>query len=223
MPSFAYVANYIVSGIVPNEFSSNKRKKIKRDSMDYYWDESYLFKIWTDDVIWRCVPEEEQLGILDACHSLTYGGHHGGERTATKVLICGFYCPTLYKDASVLVKWCDECQRAGGISNKNEMPLTNILEIDIFDMLGTDFMGPFVSSSGNIYILVDVDYVSEWVEAVALPNIESWSVVDFLKKNTFTRFGTPRAIISDGGSNFCNKAFDTLLSKKANVKMERSF
>ncbi|XP_070040514.1 uncharacterized protein [Nicotiana tomentosiformis] len=53
------------------------------------------------------------------------------------------------------------------------------------------------------------------VEVVALPNNEARSVVAFLKKNIFTRFGTPRAIISDGGSHFCNKAFDTLLSKTA--------
>ncbi|XP_070004298.1 uncharacterized protein [Nicotiana sylvestris] len=43
-------------------------------------------------------------------------------------------------------------------------------------------------------------------------NNEARSVVTFLKKNIFTRFGTPRAIISDGGSHFCNKAFDTLLT-----------
>lgn len=70
-----------------------------------------------------------------------------------------------------------------------------------------------MSSCGNAYILVAVDYVSKWVEAVALPNNEGSSVVAFLKKNIFTRFGTPRAIISDGGSHFCNEAFDTLLSK----------
>ncbi|XP_070014784.1 uncharacterized protein [Nicotiana sylvestris] len=75
-------------------------------------------------------------------------------------------------------------------------------------------MGPFVSSCGNTYILVVVDYVSKWVEPVAFPNNEARSVVAFLKKNIFTRFGTPMAIISDGGSHFCNKAFDTLLSKK---------
>ncbi|XP_070025879.1 uncharacterized protein [Nicotiana sylvestris] len=116
-------------------------------------------------------------------------------------------------DVSELVKSCDECQRAGGISKKNEMPLTTILEIDIFDVWGIDFMGPFVSSCENTHILVAVDYVSKWVEAVAFPNNEVRSVVAFLKKNIFARFGTPRAIISDGGSHFCNKAFDTLLTK----------
>ena len=75
-----------------------------------------------------------------------------------------------------------------------------ILLIELFDVWGIDFMGPFLSSHGMKNILVAVDYVSKWVEAVALPNNEGKSVTAFLKKNIFSRFGTPRAIISDGGS-----------------------
>ncbi|XP_070007543.1 uncharacterized protein [Nicotiana sylvestris] len=115
MPWFANVANFLVTGIVPCELSSNQRKKLKWDSLEYYWDEPYLFKICNDGVIRRCVLEEEQLSILNSCHSSPYGGHHGGARIASKVLSCGFYWPTLYKDAGDLVKRCDECQRAGEI------------------------------------------------------------------------------------------------------------
>ncbi|KAL5547404.1 hypothetical protein UlMin_007091 [Ulmus minor] len=74
-------------------------------------------------------------------------------------------------------------------------------------------MGPFPSSFSNLFILVAVDYVSKWVEVVALPTNDARVVVRFLKKNIFARFGTPRAIISDGGSHFCNKQFDSLLRK----------
>ncbi|XP_052198389.1 uncharacterized protein LOC127805674 [Diospyros lotus] len=84
---------------------------------------------------------------------------------------------------------------------------------DLFDVWGIDFMGPFVSSFGNKYILVAVNYVSKWVEAVALPKNDARVVTRFLKKYIFTKFGTPRAIISDGGSHFCNKQFDALLAK----------
>ncbi|XP_070029386.1 uncharacterized protein [Nicotiana sylvestris] len=145
MPWFADLANYLMSGIVQNEFSLNQRKKLKKDYLDYYWDEPYLFRIFTNDVVRRCVPDEEQVEILEACHSSPYGGHHGGARIETKVLSYGFYWPTLYKDASDLVNHCDECQRAGGISKKNEMPPTTILEIDIFDVWDIDFIGPFES------------------------------------------------------------------------------
>ena len=74
-------------------------------------------------------------------------------------------------------------------------------------------MGPFPSSFSNQYILVDVDYVSKWVEAVALQTNDAKVVIRFLKKNIFSRFGVPRAIISDGGTHFCNKLFEKLLSK----------
>ena len=93
------------------------------------------------------------------------------------------------------------------------MPLKNILEVELFDVWGIDFMGPFPPSYGHQYILVAVDYVSKWVEAAALSTNDSKVVVAFLKKNIFTRFGVPRAIISDGGSHFCNKAFEVLLEK----------
>nr|XP_018630516.1 KRAB-A domain-containing protein 2-like [Nicotiana tomentosiformis] len=74
-------------------------------------------------------------------------------------------------------------------------------------------MGPLVSSYGNEYILVAVDYVSKWVEAVALPTNDAKGVIGFLRKNIFTRFGTPRVIISDGGTHFCNRALAKLLEK----------
>ena len=103
--------------------------------------------------------------------------------------------------------------RVGNISRKNEMPLTNILQIELFDVWGIDFMGPFPSSYANRFISVVVDYVSKWVEAKALQTNDARVVVKFLKKNIFARFGTPRAIISDGGSHFCNSQFESLLGK----------
>ncbi|XP_070055190.1 uncharacterized protein [Nicotiana tomentosiformis] len=74
-------------------------------------------------------------------------------------------------------------------------------------------MGPFVSSYNNKNILVAVDYVSKWVKVVALPKNNAKGFIGFLRKYIFTRFGTPRAIISDGGTHFCNRAFAKLLEK----------
>lgn len=85
--------------------------------------------------------------------------------------------------------------------------------IELFDVWGIDFMGPFSKYFNNEYILVAVDYVPVWVEAVDTPTNDSKVAIKFLKKNILSRFGTTRAIISDGGSHFCNKPIDTLLSK----------
>ncbi|GJY59901.1 reverse transcriptase domain-containing protein [Tanacetum coccineum] len=74
------------------------------------------------------------------------------------------------------------------------------------------FMGHFVFTMGNKYILIAVDYLSKWVEAKALPTNDARVVVKFLK-SLFARFGTPRAIISDRGTHFCNDQFAKVMSK----------
>ena len=74
-------------------------------------------------------------------------------------------------------------------------------------------MGPFPSLFGYIYILVGVDYVSKWVEAVPCRAADHRVVLKFMKENIFSRFGVPKDIISDGGSNLYNKPFENLLAK----------
>nr|GEY06648.1 reverse transcriptase domain-containing protein [Tanacetum cinerariifolium] len=138
---------------------------------------------------------QEAIDILNACHSGPTGGHYGANYTTKKVFDLGFYWPTIYKDAPELVKRCNSCQRQGKISQKDEMPQNSIQVCEIFDVWGIDFMGPFPSSKGNKYILVAVDYLSKWVEAL------------------FSRFGTPKAIISDRGTHFCNDQFARIMSK----------
>jgi hypothetical protein len=91
------------------------------------------------------------------------------------------------------------------------MPLQNIQEVEVFDCWGIDFVGPFPPSYGNEYMLVAVDYVSKWVEAIASPRADAKTVINFLKKNIFSRFGTPRVLISDGGSHFCNAPLESIL------------
>ncbi|WJZ98628.1 hypothetical protein VitviT2T_017140 [Vitis vinifera] len=63
------------------------------------------------------------------------------------------------------------------------------------------------------YILVGVDYVSKWVEAILCKRNDHRVVLKFLKENIFSKFGVPKAIISDGGTHFCNKSFEILLAK----------
>ncbi|XP_021774233.1 uncharacterized protein LOC110738167 [Chenopodium quinoa] len=72
-------------------------------------------------------------------------------------------------------------------------------------------MGPFPNSFGNEFILVVVDYVSKWVEAVASPTNDAKVVVKLFKRVIFPRFGVSRTIIRDGGSHFAKWSFQALL------------
>ncbi|KAL6349737.1 hypothetical protein AAG906_041144 [Vitis piasezkii] len=130
-----------------------------------------------------------------------------------KVLQSGFCWPSLFKNALTMCKSCDKCQRLRKLILKNMMPLNPILIVDLFYVWGIDFMGPFPMSFGYSYILVGVDYVSKWVEAIPCKRNDHRVVLKFLKENIFSRFGVPKAIISDGGTHFCNKSFETLLAK----------
>ena len=93
------------------------------------------------------------------------------------------------------------------------MPLNPILIIELFDVWGIDFMGPFPLNFGYLYILVAVDYVSKWIEAIPCRTNDANVVKIFLKEHIFSRFGTPRAIISDGGTHFYNRVIEALLKK----------
>lgn len=96
------------------------------DVNHYSGDDQYLFKKCCD-----CVPEEEIQYILHHYHSLDFGSHFGGQRTAMKVLKCGIYMPNIFKDANSFVMQCDSCRRSGNVSRRYEMPLHGIMEVEL--------------------------------------------------------------------------------------------
>ena len=83
----------------------------------------------------------------------------------------------------------------------------------IFYFWGIDFMGPFPPFFSDVYILLAVNYVSKWVEAIACPKNDVITVIGFIQRNLLSRFGAPRTIISDEGSHFANKVFAKLMSR----------
>ncbi|KAL6349839.1 hypothetical protein AAG906_001726 [Vitis piasezkii] len=151
---------------IPSEWKAQDRKHFFAKIHAYYWEEPFLFK------------------ILSHFHENACGGHFASQKTTMKVLQSGFTWPSLFKDAHIMCRSCDRCQRLGKLTKRNQMPMNPILIVDLFDVWGIDFMGPF-------------------------PMV----VLKFLKENIFSRFGVPKAIISDGGTHFCNRPSETLLAK----------
>ena len=212
-PWFAHIVNYLVTKSVREYWNTNQKRKFFLNIRYYFLEEPQLFHLGTDQIIQRYVPEEDQVHILAMCHSSLCGGHFASRKTRAKVLQSGFYWPTLFKDSIKYCKECIKCQSVLNISKRDAMPLQSILEVEIFYVWGIDFMGPFPPSEGKEYILVAVEYVSEWVETIPMRANDDRVVNKFIVSNIFSRFSCPRAIISDGGSHFTNSHFRALLQK----------
>ncbi|XP_070043122.1 uncharacterized protein [Nicotiana tomentosiformis] len=90
-PWYADITNFLVSDPVPDGLEAYQKKKFLRECRQYYWEEPFLFWICTDNIIRCCVIEDEVTKILKVCHDSPVGGHHSGNRTAAKVLECGYY------------------------------------------------------------------------------------------------------------------------------------
>nr|GEZ20655.1 DNA-directed DNA polymerase [Tanacetum cinerariifolium] len=162
-PWFADIANFHAKNFIKKGLTSQQRKKFFKDVKHYFWDNPYLFRIYADQIIRRCVHGQEAFDILKACHEGPTGGHHGANLTVKKVFDADFFWPSIYRDAHDMIKSCDT-----------------------------------------------FDYLSKWVEAKALPTNDARVVVKFLK-SLFSRFGIPRAIISDHETHFCNDQFTRVM------------
>nr|GEY21182.1 reverse transcriptase domain-containing protein [Tanacetum cinerariifolium]GEY63917.1 reverse transcriptase domain-containing protein [Tanacetum cinerariifolium] len=125
-PWFADFTNYHAGNFIVKGMSSQQKSKFFKDVKHYFWDYPFLFKIYANQVIRRCVSGQEAVEILKACHYGPTGGHHGLNYTAKKVFDSGFYWPSIYLDAQDLVKNYNVCQRQCKISQRDKMPQNSI-------------------------------------------------------------------------------------------------
>ncbi|RDY02070.1 hypothetical protein CR513_14507, partial [Mucuna pruriens] len=81
----------------------------KNDAKYYIWDDSYLWRLYSDQVIRRCILDPKFQSVLHFFHSASGGGHNGSTQIARKVLDCGFYWSTIFRDTHQFVSTCEQC------------------------------------------------------------------------------------------------------------------
>ena len=126
----------VVADHLSSEWNAQDKKHFFAKIHAYYWEEPFLFKYCADHIIRKCVPEDEQQGILNHCHENACGGHFASQKTSMKVLQSGFTWPSLFKDAHIMCRSCDRCQRLGKLTKRNQMPMNPILIVELFDVWG---------------------------------------------------------------------------------------
>ena len=109
-PWYTDIVNYLVTGQIPSQWTSQQKRKFLVDIKKYYFDDPYLFEYCHDQLMRRCVSNDDQIRVLTFCHFEACGGPFSVRKAADKILQAGFYWPTLFKYYFDFCKTCARCQ-----------------------------------------------------------------------------------------------------------------
>ena len=111
-PWFAHIVNFIVTKSIPKHWNRHQRDKFLHDLKYYFWEEPLLFHLGCDQILKRCILEEEKGDILAMCHSSMCRRFFATCKTTEKILLSGFYWPNIFKDAHRFYAKFLQCQAA---------------------------------------------------------------------------------------------------------------
>ncbi|MGH0124195.1 UNVERIFIED_CONTAM: hypothetical protein FKN15_054118 [Acipenser sinensis] len=162
------------------------------------------------------IPKSLRSDVLHAYHSNPMSGHMGRYKTLHRILQTAYW-PGIWKDVVTYVRNCQVCQ---SVKPENTRPVGKLQSITVtrpWEMVGVDLMGPLPNSSNNnTQLLVVVDYYTRWVELFPLRQAKAVTIANCLRKDIFTRWGTPAYLLSDRGPQFVSEVL-TALCKQWNV------
>jgi len=201
------IKHYLINHKLPSSTPSDIKQLALRKIHEFTLKNDKLYWI-KNDAERKVIQRHEMEEILFNLHGSQLGGHFNTEATFNKAKR-NYYWPRMYKEVENYVRSCDVCQRLG---NKRKVePLHPIKVGKVFDRVGIDIVGPLgVTKSGKRYIIVATEYLTKWVEARALENIQANTVAKFIYEEIICRHGAPKVLLSDRGTSFVNSIVDAL-------------
>ena len=201
------ISQYLTNKTLP-KLSPKDQEKIINASKNFQIKDGQLFFIKEKDNPRLVIKADENLRkVLNEGHAGEGNKHFKGEATAER-LARNFYWPRMGTQIHEWVKTCEICQRADKPTKNN--PLRPIKVSEPFELIGMDLIGPLPETvQGNKYIIVLTEYLTKWVEAKPLTNKRAETIAEFLHE-VLARFGTPRKIITDQGTEFNNETIKAL-------------
>ncbi|XP_012833285.1 PREDICTED: uncharacterized protein LOC105954155 [Erythranthe guttata] len=180
-----------------------EQSKLEIRSRNFCLDRGILYKRGFTRPHLRCLSEAEGANAIREVHEGCCADHAGGRALATRLLRAGYFWPTMRKDAVQFVKGCDKCQRYGPRIHTPGEEMTIVDAPCPFAQWGIDIVGPLPLAAGQRkFLIVAIDYFSKWVEAEALARITDSEVMKFIWQNICCRYGLPRDLVSDNGTQF---------------------
>ena len=165
-----------------------------------------------DGTHWKlCVPETQRTRVLKECHSDVLAGHFGINKTINKVLE-RYTWPRLARDVTKFVRECPSCLENKVPQTKPAGKMYTTQTKEPWEVVTIDFVGPLPrTSKGFCHILVIQDKFSKWVEVTPVAKATATGLKKILREKIFCRFGWPRVVITDNGSQFSSRAFKRFL------------
>ncbi|ONK72758.1 uncharacterized protein A4U43_C04F22860 [Asparagus officinalis] len=143
------------------------------------------------------------------------GAHQPGAKLGDRLRRIGYYWPRMFADAIDYAKRCHECQIHGDFIHQALGNLHPTSATWPFEMWSMDIVGPISppTSKGHRFILAVTDYFSKWAEAIPLREVKTKNVIKFIKHHVIYRFGVPRRIVHDNGTQFISFGFQRFCDK----------
>uniref|UniRef100_A0A2N9GP06 Uncharacterized protein n=1 Tax=Fagus sylvatica TaxID=28930 RepID=A0A2N9GP06_FAGSY len=188
---------------------------VKRKAPGYWLSkEGSLYKRSFSGPYLLCVHPDLVNNLLYEIHEGICGSHTGGRSLAHRAMSQGYWWPYMQSDAVRYVKACDKCQRFAPKIHQPARELNPLSSPWPFAQWGIDIVGPLPRAPGNKkFLIVATDYFTKWVEAEPLAHIRDTDAKRFFWRNVVTRFGIPRVVISDNGTQFEGKVFKGFCSE----------
>jgi len=200
------IVRYLTSDELPED--KNEARRLRAKAARFTIHDGKLLKRSFSGPYLRCVTPVEASHILSELHDGECGNHSGGRSLANRALTAGYYWPTMRSDSTSHVKRCDSCQRFASVSHLPPEQLRPILSPWPFMKWGMDIVGKLPTAPGQrMYMLAVTDYFTKWVEAEAYHQVRDREVKNFIWKNVICRFGVPKEIVTDNGSQFISFDF----------------
>jgi ribonuclease HI len=199
------ITKYLQNETLPPE--KDEANKLRKAAAHYTILGDRLYKRGFSAPLLLCVGEQESQRILKEIHDGSCGNHIGGRSLAGKVIKASFFWPTILQDASSYVRSCDSCTRHANLHHAPGEPLKTVMSPWPFYMWGVDILGPFPAAQHQVkFLLVAVDYFTKWIEAEPVATISAEKVKKIYWQKLICRFGIPKYIVSDNGTQFTSEA-----------------